>query len=257
MTQNQKTGFDSFDNKASRVCQLCHQRKPINEMLPGSMLRGGIRELARKKVGEWKESGYVCFHCLNRLRSEYIEALLEKDLGELDELEREVVQSLRDNELLSENIDEQYRRQLTLGDRIADKVAEFGGSWTFIGWFGLFMAVWIGINTYALLWKPFDPYPFILLNLLLSLLAAIQAPIIMMSQNRQEDRDRMRAENDYQVNLKAEVEVRMLGEKLDQLLHHEMRRFLEIQQIQTDMLNELHAKLERHGTDPDDQSSMR
>jgi len=231
-------------------CQVCHQQKPLKRMLPASMLRAGIRELAQDKVPHWNDDGYICFSCLNRLRSDYVEDLLQKDLGELDELEQEVVRSLRDNELLSENINEQYERRLKLGDRIADRVAEFGGSWAFIGWFMLFMLIWIGINTYALFWKPFDPYPFILLNLLLSLLAAIQAPIIMMSQNRQEDRDRMRAENDYQVNLKSEVEVRMLGEKLDQLLHHEMRRFLEIQQIQTDMLNELHAKMEQERSSP-------
>ncbi len=227
------------------VCQVCHQRKPLTDMLPANMVRSGMLKVVKEKVPDWDPDGYICFSCLNRIRSEYIEDLLEKDLGELDELEKEVVESLRENELLSENINEEYEKSLTLGDRIADKVAEFGGSWTFIGWFGVFIFVWIAINTWVLIWKPFDPYPFILLNLMLSLLAAIQAPIIMMSQNRQEDRDRMRAENDYQVNLKSEVEVRIISEKLDQLLHHEMRRFLEIQQIQTDMLNELQERLQK------------
>ncbi|HEB67366.1 MAG TPA: DUF1003 domain-containing protein [Gammaproteobacteria bacterium] len=226
-------------------CQVCHQHKSLADMLPANMVRSGMLRLVKEKVPHWDPKGYICFSCLNRIRSEYIEDLLEKDLGELDELEKEVVESLRENELLSENLNEEYEKHLTLGDRIADKVAEFGGSWTFIGWFALFILVWIGINTWVLIWRPFDPYPFILLNLLLSLLAAIQAPIIMMSQNRQEDRDRMRAENDYQVNLKSEVEVRIISEKLDQLLHHEMRRFLEIQQIQTDMLNELQERLQK------------
>lgn len=232
--------------KQTAVCQVCHQRKPLSDMLPGNMVRSGMLKAVRERVQNWDPEGYICFSCLNRIRSEYIEDMLEKDLGELDELEKEVVESLRENELLSENLNEEYEKSLSLGDRIADKVAEFGGSWAFIGWFAIFMLAWIGINTWALLWKPFDPYPFILLNLVLSLLAAIQAPIIMMSQNRQEDRDRMRAENDYQVNLKSEVEVRMISEKLDQLLHHEMRRFLEIQQIQTDMLNEVHERLENN-----------
>ena len=101
------------------------------------------------------------------------------------------------------------------------------------------MGVWIAINSIALIWRPFDPYPFILLNLMLSLLAAIQAPIIMMSQNRQEDRDRLRAENDYQVNLKAEIEVRAISEKLDQLIHHQWMRLIEIQQIQMEMIQDL------------------
>jgi uncharacterized membrane protein len=168
---------------------------------------------------------------------------MEKDLGELDELEQEVVKSLQDNALLSENLNEEYEKTLTFGDHIADKVAAFGGSWKFIIWFFIFFAVWILTNTVLVFVRPLDPYPFIFLNLLLSLLAAIQAPVILMSQNRQEDRDRIRAENDYQVNLKSEMEVRIINEKLDQLLHQEMRRFMEIQQIQMEMLNEMHSKL--------------
>jgi uncharacterized membrane protein len=236
--------MENHPQQADHRCQVCHKKKPQTELIPASMVRSGMLRLVQEKVPDWDVNGYICVSCLNHFRSEYIEDLLEKDLGELDELEKEVVESLRDNELLSENLNEEYEQSLSLGDRLADKVAEFGGSWKFIGWFAVFMAGWIGANTYVLLWKPFDPYPFILLNLVLSLLAAIQAPIIMMSQNRQEDRDRMRAENDYQINLKSEVEVRMINEKLDQLLHHEMRRFMEIQQIQTDMLNEVHARLE-------------
>ncbi len=207
------------------------------------MVRGGVRHLVLQDHPEWQDDGYICFDCLNHYRTEYVQRLMEKDLGELDNLEKEVVQSLHDNALLSENINEEYEQSLTFGDRIADKVAEFGGSWKFIIWFGVFLALWIMINTVLVIAGPFDPYPFILLNLMLSLLAAIQAPIIMMSQNRQEDRDRIRAENDYQVNLKSEMEVRIINEKLDQLLHQEMRRFMEIQQIQMEMLNEVHSKL--------------
>lgn len=229
--------------QATGICQVCHQSKPTGQLLPARMVRGDILQLIRHDHPDWKKDGNICFDCLNRYRSRYVRELMEKNLGELDELEQEVVKSFQDNELLSENINEEYEQRLTLGDRLADRVAEFGGSWQFIGWFGLFMFVWIAINTVALIWKPFDPYPFILLNLVLSLLAAIQAPIIMMSQNRQEDRDRMRAQNDYQVNLKSEMEVRIINEKLDQLLHHEMRRFLEIQEIQMDMLTEVHSKL--------------
>ncbi len=224
------------------VCQVCHQVKPVSELLPAKMVRGGVLDLIRSEHPDWQADGSICFSCLNQYRSRYVEQLMEKDLGELDELEQEVVKSLRDNELLSENVNEEYEQSLSLGDRIADKVAEFGGSWHFIIWFGVFLLVWITINTVVLLSGAFDPYPFILLNLMLSLVAAIQAPVIMMSQNRQEDRDRMRAENDYQVNLKSELEVRIINEKLDQLLHQDMRRFMEIQQIQMEMLEELHDK---------------
>ena len=229
----------------SDTCQVCHQTKPMNQLLPGIMVRGGVKDLIRKDHHDWKDSGYICFSCLNECRSKYVQELMEKDLGELDELEREVVESLEDNALVSENLNEEYERSVTRGDHVADKVAEFGGSWRFIIWFLVSLGVWILLNSLLFLWKPFDPYPFILLNLMLSLLAAIQAPIIMMSQNRQEDRDRIRAENDYQVNLKAEVEIRMIKERLDQLLHQEMRRFMEIQQIQMDMLQELHGDLRR------------
>ncbi len=168
---------------------------------------------------------------------------MKKDLGELDNLEQEVVQSFHDNDILSENINEELEEHLSFGDRIADKMASLGGSWVFIISFLLFMAVWIAGNAIILVRRAFDPYPFILLNLVLSLLAALQAPVIMMSQNRQEDRDRLRAENDYQVNLKAELEIRIINEKLDTLIHHQWLRVLEIQQIQMDMLEEISSKI--------------
>ena len=233
----------SHDPQNSATCQVCKQSKPMSQLLPARMVRGGVLKLIRADHPDWREDGRICFTCLNQYRTDYVRQLMEKDLGELDELEQEVVSSLQDNALLSENINEEYEQTLTLGDRVADKVAEFGGSWKFIIWFGVILVGWIIINTVFILAGPFDPYPFILLNLVLSLLAAIQAPVIMMSQNRQEDRDRIRAENDYQVNLKAEMEVRMINEKLDQLLHQEMRRFMEVQQIQMEMLNELHEKV--------------
>ena len=130
---------------------------------------------------------------------------------------------------------------------MADRIADFGGSWTFILSFGGFILVWVVINTIVLIARPFDPYPFILLNLFLSCLAAIQAPIIMMSQNRQELRDRLRSENDYRVNLKAELEIRHLHEKLDHLLQHQWERLIEIQQIQIELMNELTAGRRRGG----------
>jgi uncharacterized membrane protein len=125
---------------------------------------------------------------------------------------------------------------------LADKVAEFGGSWKFIILYFTVMTLWITANCVLLPWRAFDPFPFILFNLILSMLAAIQAPIIMMSQNRQEWRDRMRAENYYKVNLKAELEVRAIRDKLDQLLHNQWVRLLEIQQIQMEMLEDLSSK---------------
>nr|HRD08710.1 DUF1003 domain-containing protein [Saprospiraceae bacterium] len=128
---------------------------------------------------------------------------------------------------------------LTLGQRLADKVASFGGSWSFIVTFLLFMAVWIGSNIFLLKDRSFDPYPFILLNLILSCIAALQAPIIMMSQNRQEEKDRERAKKDYMINLKSELEIRLLHEKIDHLIIHQQQELLEIQQLQIDMMNDI------------------
>ena len=121
-------------------------------------------------------------------------------------------------DVLATDVEEELESERTRGERWADGIADFGGSWAFLAAFGAFICLWIATNTLALLWRPFDPYPFILLNLLLSCLAAIQAPIIMMSQNRQEARDRLRAQHDYQVNLKAELEIRNLHDKIDRLL---------------------------------------
>ena len=125
---------------------------------------------------------------------------------------------------------------------MADKLADFGGSWRFIGIFCGLLFLWIVINSALIIWKPFDPYPFIFLNLILSCLAAIQAPVILMSQNRQEARDRLQAEYDYRINLKAELEIRHLHEKIDHLLMNQWQRLLEIQQIQMELMEELAHK---------------
>ena len=164
---------------------------------------------------------------------------MEKDRGALSALEEEVVRSLHDGDLVAGNLNREFDRSLTLGERVADQVAEFGGSWRFIIAFFAVILLWVAANSAYLLFQPFDPYPFILLNLALSMLAVVQAPIILMSQNRQESRDRMRAENDYKINLKAELEVRAVSEKLDQLIHHQWAHLMEIQQIQIEMIEDL------------------
>jgi uncharacterized membrane protein len=134
---------------------------------------------------------------------------------------------------------DEEQEERTFGQRMADKLASFGGSWGFIIFFLSFITIWIIINVVFLLSKAFDPYPFILLNLILSCIAALQAPVIMMSQNRQEEKDRIRAKKDYMINLKSELEIRMLHEKMDHLIIHQQQRLLEIQQIQIDMMQEI------------------
>lgn len=158
-------------------------------------------------------------------------------------MDQDVVEAIRDNSILSENIKENSLKPLTTGDRIADKVASFGGSWTFIISFFIFLLAWMFLNFWMLHNKGFDPYPFILLNLILSCLAAIQAPIIMMSQNRQEDKDRDRAEHDYKINLKAELEIKLLSEKIDHLLVHQNKKLLEIQEMQIQYLENIENQI--------------
>jgi uncharacterized membrane protein len=131
------------------------------------------------------------------------------------------------------------------GQVVADKVADFGGSWTFIISFFIFILLWIASNVYLLLNKGFDPYPFILLNLILSCLAALQAPVIMMSQNRQEEKDRERAKKDYMINLKSELEIRMLDEKLDHLIMHQQQELIEIQKVQIEMMNDILNRIKK------------
>lgn len=159
-------------------------------------------------------------------------------------MEAKVVSSLQNKTLLSDNPDDDDSGA-TFGQRIADKVASFGGSWTFIIIFVSFLLLWIAVNVFAFANKGYDPYPFILLNLLLSCIAALQAPVIMMSQNRQGEKDREKAQNDYMINLKSELEIRMLHEKIDHLILHQEQSLIEIQRVQIDIMNDILTRLEK------------
>ncbi len=230
-------------NKVQHVqCSVCGKSFPASRVLPASLIRSSIGDLISADHPDWSAEGFICQDDLNRYRSLYVERVLSEEKGELSQLEQDVIVSLKEHEIIAENLNNTIADESTLGERLADRVASFGGSWTFIMIFGGVLVAWITLNSVALLSKPFDPFPFIFLNLVLSCLAAIQAPVIMMSQNRQEDKDRLRAENDYRVNLKAELEIRHLHAKLDLLLTHQWERLLEIQQVQTDLLEELGRK---------------
>jgi uncharacterized membrane protein len=230
------------DKEKTVNCQVCKQGKTMDEVRYGELVRPSIVETIRKRYPDWSDSGYICLDDLNQFRAEYVEDVLEEDKGELSLLESEVVRSMAEHELLSRDINTYFDKQLTFGQRMADRVAEFGGSWNFLLCFAAVLFLWIGVNCVAFLWRPFDPYPFILLNLVLSCLAAVQAPIIMMSQNRQEAKDRLRGEEDYRVNLKAELEIHHLNEKLDHLIVHQWERLVKIQQIQMELIKELVPK---------------
>lgn len=209
------------------------------EEVSGHEIRDAIFNFIKSDFPDFQREDFISIMELNHFRRRYLTHLIEEEKGELAVIDQDVMKAIENNSLLSENVQNEIEKEATLGEKVADKVATFGGSWTFIGLFFSFIIVWMGINVLALKTRPFDPYPFILLNLILSCLAAIQAPIIMMSQNRQEDKDRKRAEHDYKINLKAELEIKLLSEKIDHLLVHQNKKLLEIQEVQTDYLDDL------------------
>jgi len=224
---------------APLVCQICKKPKSPHSGMIAELIRPSLLEFIQKKLPELDTKGFICLDDLGEFRKDYIKEVLEDEIGELSVLDHEVIESLEQHEILSSDISKQFEKKLTFGERLSDHIASFGGSWRFIILFGTVLFGWIILNAILLLNRGFDPYPFILLNLILSCLAAIQAPIIMMSQNRSEARDRLRAENDYKVNLKAELEIRHLHEKIDHLLRRQYNRLFEIQQIQIELLEEI------------------
>jgi len=228
-------------------CHISKQKLPINHLVKGQNIRPTILSLIKKEHQDFDGESYISEEQLNAYRKKYLESILQQEVGELSHLEEAVVKSISDNELMATNIEPEMDRQLTIGERVSDRIAAFGGSWTFIISFFMFILLWIAVNIFVLISKPFDPYPFILLNLILSCLAAIQAPIIMMSQNRQEAKDRQRSEHDYKVNLKAELEIRLLHEKIDHLILQQNQRMLEIQQIQVDLMEDIISKINGKG----------
>jgi uncharacterized membrane protein len=162
----------------------------------------------------------------------------------LDKLHKIVEQTIKEEGLIINNLLHPPADILSSGQKLSDKIARFGGSWKFIALFGIILVLWIAYNVSVLSSKAFDPYPFILMNLILSCIAALQAPIIMMSQNRQEEKDRMSSENDYLINLKAEIGIRSLHQKMDLLLGEQIKTLYEIQAKQFTLLQEISAKME-------------
>jgi uncharacterized membrane protein len=222
-------------------CQVCGDAR-ASHLRPAIVVRPAIADIIRKERAEFDEDGWICQNDLAKSRYRYVESLLQDEKGELDDLEKEVLHSLQEHDILTTNPEEEFEADLTPGEKLSDRISSFGGSWTFILIFGAVLVTWMLLNTFVLLTRAFDPFPYILLNLVLSCLAAIQAPVIMMSQKRQEARDRLRAVRDYQVNLKAELEIRHLHQKLDHLLSHQWERLVEIQEIQMELINELRGR---------------
>ncbi|MFV8335796.1 DUF1003 domain-containing protein [Flavobacterium sp. RSP29] len=215
---------------------------PIADKISAKTIRNPILALIQNDYPDFDEDKFLAIGELNMYREKYISNYLVVEIGELSNLETKVIGSLNEDKSLVSVVEDEIGVR-TVGQKVADNVAAFGGSWKFIILFGVFILLWILANIYILLNKGFDPYPFILLNLILSCLAALQAPVIMMSQNRQEEKDRERAKKDYMINLKSELEIRMLHEKLDHLIMHQQEELIEIQKVQIEMMNDILTRI--------------
>lgn len=227
------------------VSDLSGLEFPLVQRMSGSELRPALLAFIQEKQPGFKPGSSLSLSELNILRQQYIAEYLDQDVRELTDLQSTVLEAMRQDALLANSLENDSAEPLTLGQRLADKVAAFGGSWKFIISFGSFLVLWIIVNAVVLMSSAFDPYPFILLNLILSCIAALQAPVIMMSQNRQEEKDRERSRNDYMINLKSELEIRLLHEKIDHLILHQQRQLIEIQEMQVEMMNEILNKVAR------------
>lgn len=217
--------------KERKLCCLCNQPFESLYLTPFDLLTSPLKRLVEKEVGSQCAGGYVCFEDIKKTQNKLIESLFAEELGELTHLERAVLKKFRDRSFLSS---ESYRglgKELTLGQRLADKITALAGSWVFIGLFLTVLFAWMLLNATFILSDPFDPYPYILLNLVLSCLAALQAPVILMSQNRSADRDRRQAEQDYKINLKSEMEVRYINAKLDLITKNLLKHQIHIEEI--------------------------
>ncbi|MCB8994750.1 MAG: DUF1003 domain-containing protein [Bacteroidales bacterium] len=212
---------------------------PVSEKVSAKSIRHSVLDSIQKDFPDFTHESFISKDELNIYREKAISDYLVKETGELSELEKTVLSSVSGKNTLTDKLDDEDQQKLTFGQRIADKVATFGGSWKFIISFGIFIFIWITANMVWLLNKGFDPYPFILLNLILSCLAALQAPVIMMSQNRQEEKDRERSKKDYMINLKSELEIRTLHEKIDHFIMDQQQELLELQKVQIDMMNDI------------------
>jgi uncharacterized membrane protein len=228
------------------ISDISNQEYPVSDKVSGKTVRLSVLKLIQLDNPLFTADKFLALSELNLYREKYIEHFLNNQVDNITDSEQTVLDSLKDNTTLTDKLDGDDELSMTFGQRIADMVATFGGSWTFIISFALFLFIWISVNIFWLANKAFDPYPFILLNLILSSLAAIQAPVIMMSQNRQEEKDRERAKKDYMVNLKSELEIRMLHEKLDHLIISQQQEVIEIHQVQLEMMNDILKQIEKN-----------
>lgn len=228
---------------AKVTCSLCGTSVDARTMVGSQKLEPAIVSLIKRDRPEWPGTRGICQDCREQYRAKKFLGYLEDEFDKISDMEKSLVTRLAHRGRVSRLVNQEFEAQMTVGERVADQVAQFGGSWTFIMIFGGILVVWMGINSFVLLRRPFDPYPYILLNLVLSTLAALQAPVIMMSQNRQAEKDRMQAKQDYEINLMAEIEIRDLHDKLDSLRFKQWHELWHLQQRQLELLEHLHKEV--------------
>jgi uncharacterized membrane protein len=233
-----KHSAEKHPAKHRQICAVTGRHLLTHEVVPLASLRPALIEMIAKEHPAIGENAVIGRDEADAYRARYVEQLLEQERGALGDLERRVLASLANRETIAENADALADSNRTIGERAADRIAYWGGSWAFILLFIGLLCAWMLFNARQG-GAAFDPFPFILLNLILSCIAALQAPIIMMSQRRQEAKDRMRAENDYRINLKAELEIRALHEKVDHIVTRQWQRLAEIQSLQIELLRDL------------------
>jgi len=223
------------------TCSICNSTVDSRTLVAAQKLDNHTLDLIRKDLPKWEGKRGVCGNCLEQYRAKKFYSYLEVESRKLSEMEQSLVDKIARRGRVSKIIHQEFVESMTFGERLADRVAHFGGSWSFILLFGGILVVWMIVNAVLLAARAFDPYPFILLNLVLSTLAALQAPVIMMSQNRQAEKDRLQAQQDYEINLMAEVEIRDLHDKMDALRYKQWHELWHLQQRQIELLELLHA----------------
>ena len=227
-----------------RTCSITGMIFPEMEGLEWRDIRPSVREFLKAMHDDLDENSFISYKAFNNLLKTYIASVAAQEIKEHQSLNDSIESKFRTDESLQPIEFQKDEEQLSFGQRLADRIADFGGSWPFIIFFLSFLVIWMLVNSFVLHGKAWDNYPYILLNLILSCLAALQAPVIMMSQNRQETKDRQHAEYDFRVNKKAEAEVRLLHEKLDHLLLHQHQNMIELLQMQMDVIQQLQQRID-------------
>ncbi|MGH7753753.1 MAG: DUF1003 domain-containing protein [Gemmatimonadales bacterium] len=224
-------------------CSLCNKPVDGRKLFSPQKLENTILELIKQERPQWEGTRGICHDCLEQYRAKKFLNYVEQEYLKISDMEKSLINKVVGRKRVSRLVHQEFDETLSLGQRLADRVAHFGGSWTFILIFGGVLFTWMLINTFVLAPRAWDPYPYILLNLMLSTLAALQAPVIMMSQNRQAEKDRFQASQDYEINLMAEIEIRDLHDKLDSLRFKQWHELWHIQQRQLELLEHLHKEM--------------